>query len=65
MPDISMCYDQDCPNREKCYRFMATPDKPYQSYFAISPRNQNECEYFIPHDSTNVTIEENEDQIHL
>ena len=31
MPDISMCFGQYCPRRDKCYRAMAKPDK-IQSY---------------------------------
>ena len=26
MPDISMCFGQYCPRRDKCYRAMAKPD---------------------------------------
>lgn len=25
MPDIAMCADQDCPSRQRCYRFTAQP----------------------------------------
>lgn len=32
MPDISMCKNEDCPLKESCYRYMATPNIPYQSY---------------------------------
>jgi len=31
MPDISMCQNETCPLRDKCFRFMATPSR-YQSY---------------------------------
>ena len=27
MPDISMCFGQYCPRRDKCYRAMAKPDR--------------------------------------
>lgn len=36
MPDITMCQGRDCPMKESCYRFTATPD-PMQSYFIIPP----------------------------
>lgn len=34
MPDISMCADKDCPQREKCFRYRAEPND-YQSYSAF------------------------------
>lgn len=27
MPDVSMCKDAECPSREGCYRFIATPSE--------------------------------------
>ncbi len=33
MPDISMCRGGDCPKKETCYRYTATPDRRWQSYF--------------------------------
>ena len=48
MPDITMCKDIDCPIKDKCYRFTATPSEFRQSYFIDSPINKNgECEYFV------------------
>ena len=32
MPDIGMCSNQSCPSKLKCYRFMAIPNIPRQSY---------------------------------
>lgn len=32
MPDITMCANKSCPLKKKCYRFVAEPDKGYQSY---------------------------------
>ena len=32
MADISMCYDDECPSRGSCYRFMATPSLIWQTY---------------------------------
>ena len=32
MADISMCANETCPLREKCYRFMVTPEGKYQCY---------------------------------
>lgn len=31
MPDITMCLNEKCNSKEKCYRFLAEPDE-YQSY---------------------------------
>jgi len=38
MPDISMCKTEECPLHETCYRFTATPNGHWQSYFAGDPR---------------------------
>lgn len=46
MPDISMCPGTDCPKKETCYRFMATPSD-YQSYFIHSPiKEDGECDHY-------------------
>jgi hypothetical protein len=37
MADISMCSGQDCPVKEKCYRFTAPKSLIAQSYFTESP----------------------------
>lgn len=36
MADITMCRDQNCPVKEKCYRFTANPGM-MQSYFLDIP----------------------------
>jgi hypothetical protein len=33
MADITMCRPAECPRKEMCYRFTATPNNLYQSYF--------------------------------
>jgi hypothetical protein len=48
MPDITMCQDNECPMKNKCYRFTATPSKYGQSYFAETPREDYYCDYFYP-----------------
>lgn len=45
MPDITMCKDQDCPKKDNCYRFTATPDE-LQIYYVNSPWFNNQCEFF-------------------
>jgi hypothetical protein len=32
MPDISMCLNERCPRKAKCYRFRAVPEPKWQSY---------------------------------
>ncbi|AFM54676.1 hypothetical protein P12024L_16 [Nonlabens phage P12024L] len=44
MPDISMCRSTVCKARLSCYRFTATPNGQYQSYFNFTPKDDNGCE---------------------
>ena len=48
MPDIAMCKGKDCPFKEKCYRYTATPDEFLQSYFTESPYEpkENICSFY-------------------
>jgi uncharacterized small protein (DUF1192 family) len=46
MADITMCRDETCKKRERCYRFTARATPEYQSYFVDSPREGKECKYF-------------------
>jgi len=58
MPDISMCKDEDCPSRLKCFRFTATPNEHRQYYMNFNNvRNgQDKCEYFIENKEYEITI---------
>jgi hypothetical protein len=48
MPDITTCWGENCPIKETCYRFTATPSKWMQSYFVDAPiKEDNTCEYFM------------------
>ena len=50
MPDISMCLDKTCIVRERCYRFMAEPERKWQSYL-LPPKKRGRdgsCEHFVP-----------------
>lgn len=50
MPDITMCKGRDCPLRESCYRYTATPSEYRQSYFVTDPielRDDDDCDYWI------------------
>ena len=46
MPDITMCMDQTCEQRQTCYRFNATPNPWRQSYFIGSPRGELTCDSY-------------------
>lgn len=55
MPDITMCKGNDCPLKESCFRYLATPVilynthyPDYQSYFTDPPFNKetNTCDNY-------------------
>ena len=52
MPDISMCADDECPSRAKCYRSKASGTKPdeYRQAFADFEREPDDerCADFWP-----------------
>lgn len=37
MPDISMCRNEECPLKLKCYRYTAIPSEFMQSYTSFKP----------------------------
>jgi hypothetical protein len=48
MPDISMCQNEDCPSKLKCYRFMARPNAHWQAYSVfVVPKRKVKCDSFI------------------
>jgi hypothetical protein len=47
MPDICMCASKDCPDRHKCFRAVAKPDR-FQSYGDMYNATRKPCEYFWP-----------------
>jgi len=48
MPDITMCWGDNCPIKETCYRYTANPSKWRQSYFAETPiKEDNTCDHFM------------------
>lgn len=55
MADITMCEDKECPFKETCYRFTATPSEYRQSYFKNSPYNSYNlnCEDYWPNNLVN------------
>lgn len=52
MPDISMCISDACPKAKKCFRYMAMPNKYWQSYCEFlnegEIKNGKECDAFWP-----------------
>jgi len=51
MPDITMCEGIECPMRDACYRYTATPSDFDQYYFIGMPYNDEngECEEYLEH----------------
>lgn len=47
MVDICKCWGNDCSKRNNCYRYVAKPDEYWQPYFANTPTNSEDCDYFI------------------
>lgn len=49
MPDITMCEGTGCPMCDECYRYTAKPNEYRQSYFDITPYDDEsgECEHKI------------------
>lgn len=45
MPDITMCLNQDCPLRDRCYRAQAEPS--YWQSYARFEHDGNICNEFI------------------
>ena len=47
MPDITLCSNETCPINYKCYRFLAEPNKHWQSYSYFIPED-GVCKDFLP-----------------
>jgi len=46
MADITMCSNEDCEQKETCYRYTAKPNPYRQSYFWEDVRKDWRCEYY-------------------
>lgn len=48
MTDVSMCQNENCPSKHKCYRYTFTPNSLYQSYskFTVTTGN-DKCPFFV------------------
>jgi hypothetical protein len=47
MIDLCKCTDAECPMRQNCRRFTSSADVRGQSYFLESPREDQDCDYFL------------------
>ena len=47
MPDITMCRDTKCPQKDYCFRYTAQPSEYRQAYFTESPKKMDGCPYFM------------------
>lgn len=49
MPDISMCMNEECPQKQQCYRYRAIPYTPNQYYCEFQfDKDSGVCENFWP-----------------
>ena len=62
MPDIAMCKGGRCPQKDKCYRFTATPSEYRQSYFTEAPFKMDGCPYFMRDESIKKHIPKQENK---
>jgi hypothetical protein len=46
MSDITMCVGTNCPHKETCYRYTATPNEFRQSYFMETPIKDGKCDMY-------------------
>jgi hypothetical protein len=44
--DITLCFGEGCPMREKCLRFLTPPDEDAQSFFVNTPWANDGCNFF-------------------
>lgn len=51
MPDIAMCLNEECPLKETCYRFTATPSEYWQSYMDF--KYEDGCKDYIKVENPN------------
>jgi hypothetical protein len=47
MPDIFMCRNEQCSQKENCYRFTARPEH-YQYYGDFKQDENGKCDYYWP-----------------
>jgi hypothetical protein len=52
MPDISMCINENCPVKLRCYRHTATPTEYRQAYMFFK-WDDTGCDHFWPNEEPN------------
>ena len=58
MPDMAMCRDNECPIKERCYRYTAQPDKWNQVYGDFKyPKDAEKCDYFWSNENPNIGVD--------
>jgi hypothetical protein len=62
MPDISMCLNQNCLLKEKCYRFKANPSTFWQSYTNFIPDKSGKCDSYIENVELNESIKQDNNE---
>lgn len=53
-PDITLCQGTNCPHKETCYRFTATPNEYRQAYFTEAPIKDGKCEMYWGENQINI-----------
>jgi hypothetical protein len=54
MPDITMCPGTNCPHKETCYRYTATPSEYRQAYFMEAPIKEEKCDMYWGENQINI-----------
>lgn len=54
MADITMCTGENCPVKDKCYRFTAVKCEYMQAYFLNPPIKDGKCEHFYGENAENI-----------
>jgi hypothetical protein len=54
MPDITMCPGTNCPHKETCYRYTATPSEHRQAYFMEAPIKEEKCDMYWGENQINI-----------
>jgi len=51
MADITMCEGNNCPLKDRCFRYTATANEHWQSWMGVSPYIDGSCELYWPNDN--------------
>jgi len=56
-----MCRDLECPMRQRCYRYTATPNIPYQWYNNFNKKEYDiKCDHFIHNENYDIELDPSE-----